>query len=548
SYVAKNPSDPKAHLLLVLGYVGTQDFTALDIHLDELTQQIPVLADAVKFQVATYFAKQHRFYLALKYLDTISAKYSQHELLSLRGEIYLNQNLISEAITTYEQLYNLDNQATDTLFTLARLHILKGNYNKASEYAKKLLTQEPAFTPGMVLLTTSYLMAGDVKLAKKTSEDILKLDPANTFAAFYLGLTNLLSGQQTAAISAFKTAIAVTDFRDAQYGMSLAYLKSQDIGNAQKHLNQYISITPNDSLSALLSAAIALQQGNKTQAITAYKKAGKLFIDLESGAFNFDSFVNSSDADSATQLALANFLYRQGFYNLTNDAIKNDAPSAILLYLTKTRALRELGKEKQAISRYSKLADKYPELMMPVIEIADIEYAQGNKEKTLAGYLQVTKKHPKIIALRFKLATLYNELNQPEKAIQEFQAILQQQKSDVVLNELASTYLEKLNAPKEALKFAVQASKINAANDNVKYTLADIYYQLGDYRKSNSLYQEVAKKVTGNSSFYCKVAEAALKTGNKDRAAIYFEKALSTGQDFPEHANAEKQLHALQYK
>nr|WP_221894174.1 tetratricopeptide repeat protein [Bathymodiolus japonicus methanotrophic gill symbiont] len=143
---------------------------------------------------------------------------------------------------------------------------------------------------------------------------------------------------------------------------------------------------------------------------------------------------------------------------------------------------------------------------------------------------------------------MYNELNQPEKAIQELQAILALQRSDYVLNELASTYLEKLNSPKEALKFALQASKINANNENVQFTLADTYYQLGDYRKSNSLYQEVAKKVAGNSSFYNKVAEAALKIGNNDRAAIYFEKALSTGQNFPERVSAEKQLQTLLYQ
>ncbi|TXK98138.1 hypothetical protein BMR08_02775 [Methylococcaceae bacterium CS2] len=138
-YAAKKPTDPKAHLLLVLGFVGAQDFKSLDIHLDELTQQIPDLADAVKFQVATYFAKQQRFYLALKYSDTISKKYSQDKLLRLKGEIYLNQNLTAKAVKTYEQLYYLDNQATDTLFTLARLNTLNGNYIKASKYAKNLL-------------------------------------------------------------------------------------------------------------------------------------------------------------------------------------------------------------------------------------------------------------------------------------------------------------------------------------------------------------------------------------------------------------------------
>lgn len=144
--------------------------------------------------------------------------------------------------------------------------------------------------------------------------------------------------------------------------------------------------------------------------------------------------------------------------------------------------------------------------MTPPLELADIQYTQGNKEKTLTAYLEVSKKHPEILSLRFKLATLYNELNQPEKAILELQAILAQQQSDYALNELASTYIEKLNSPENALKYAQQANKINANNYAVKYTLAETYFQMGNYTKADALYQDVAKKVAGNPSFYYKVA------------------------------------------
>ncbi|TXK95982.1 hypothetical protein BMR02_12050 [Methylococcaceae bacterium HT1] len=89
---------------------------------------------------------------------------------------------------------------------------------------------------------------------------------------------------------------------------------------------------------------------------------------------------------------------------------------------------------------------------------------------------------------------------------------------------------------------------MNANNYAVKYTFAETYFQMGNYTKADALYQEVAKKVAGNPSFYYKVAESILKIENKNRASIYFEKALSSGQDFPERTSAEKQLHSLLYK
>ncbi|MEP5340566.1 MAG: tetratricopeptide repeat protein [Algibacter sp.] len=120
----------------------------------------------------------------------------------------------------------------------AQAHMALKNYKKAFKdfrYSILISPNDNAFyNRGIALLDVRYFKEAQVDFFK-----VIKLNKNNVPAYFYLAASHLFLGEFTAAISTFNVSIKqdALDF-DAYLGLSMSYLKSNDLEQAKSHFQK----------------------------------------------------------------------------------------------------------------------------------------------------------------------------------------------------------------------------------------------------------------------------------------------------------------------
>ncbi len=553
AYVSSHPTDSQAHLLLTFGYLGNNDNQLLVLHINELRNKLKPVSDAVVYQLGTYFAKQGRYYLAQKYLELDSGQYQPIDTLKLKGEILLKQGRVESAVKIYEDLLKLSPDNEEALFALSRLNLISGKTERASQFSNHLLKLKPNEASVHMLLGTAQLLLGSLPEAENSFANAVRYEPKNEIAWFNIAVIQHLNAEYKKAITSYRKALIKSKSLEARVGLSLAYLSLNDVKNSEVELQNIRAIRKTDPVDYLLEASILYLQKHDKRASAAYNKAGTLFIDFQSSGFDIRNYMNGDQARTSYLLAFSNFLYRQGYSRAAIGLLdKNNEllQQSVFLQLTYARCMVKIGEIDIVSQLYIKINERYKKLVAPILEKADLNYRMGRKNETLAGYKAALNIRPELVSVRYRLGNLYNDVNQPENALIEYKHILKKynESSPKVLNQLAATMAEKMHKPEHALDYAKKALKLEPTNLNIKYTLALIYYDMGQYKQASNIYSDIAVQPWNDPVFYFRAGNALLKINDKKKAALLFEKSLNLGIYFNERPTAEKQLQELTSK
>lgn len=552
TYVSSQPTDPQAHLLLVFGYLGNNDNQLLVQHINELRDKLRPVSDAVVYQLGTYFAKRGRYYLAQKYLELDSGQYQPVDTLKLKGDILLKQGRVESAVQTYEELLKLSPDNKEALFALSRLNLVSGKAERASQFSNRLLKLKPNESSVHMLLGAAQLLLGRLAEAENSFTNALRYDPKNEIAWFNIAVIQHLNAEYKKAIESYRKALTKSKSLEARVGLSLAYLSINDVKNAELELQNIRATRKADPIDYLLDASILYSQKHDKRAGAAYHKAGALFIDFQALGFDMRSYMSGNQTRISYLLAFSNFLYRQGYSRAAIGLLdKNNEllQQSVFLQLTYARCMVKIGKNDIVSRLYIKINERYKKLVTPILEKADLNYRMGRKSEALAGYKAALNIQPELVSVRYRLGNLYNDVNQPENALIEYKHILKKHNAfPKVLNQLAATMAEKMREPEEALGYAEKALKLEPTNLNIKYTLALIYYDMGQYKQASSIYSDIAAQPWDDPVFYFRAGNALLRVNDKKKAALLLEKSLNFGIYFSKRPTAERQLEELTNK
>ena len=182
---------------------------------------------------------------AIKLLKKIKIgnELQQDKINILFGDIYLKINQSSKAEEFYEKSFFTTNKGIESLSLvgLAEVKLIQGKLNKAIEFSKQAISSNPDGIRPKIILAIAKTRIGEV-------DEAIKI------------LNELYSSRKGAEV-----ALAISDY----------YISFDDIEQALKILEDYLSRTPNHIKILDQIASLYLMNGNKKKAIEAKLKVFK---------------------------------------------------------------------------------------------------------------------------------------------------------------------------------------------------------------------------------------------------------------------------------
>jgi putative PEP-CTERM system TPR-repeat lipoprotein len=507
--VANSPENGEARLALGTLHAETGDFVSAE---KELRKALALGIDKIRVlpPLARSLEQQGKF---KEVLETVPADVAatSAELLTLRGNAYLEQNEVAKAKETLDQAAGLQPDNGNVLIGKARVALYEKDVAAASALAEQAVTKDPknteawmfkgslargegkmpealaAFTQASVVNPghrTAHIEKALVEInlrkldeAKADLDAARKLTPASLQLAYTQALLDFTKGQHAAARESVQKVLKTAP--EHLPSILLAGAIELNLGSfqqAEQHLRKYLESVPDNTYARKLLAQAQLQTA-PSEAIATLAPALK------------------NPGDDAHLLALAgeSYLRNQDFGNATN-------------YLEKATALAP------------KVAALHTSLGMSRLQQGD--QAKGLSELEIGASLDTSSPKGGMALVQAEMA-----MKHYDKALVAAQALAKQQPENAQVHTmLGSVYAAKgdlANARASMEKALALAPTFLPAAAN----LAQM--DLNDKKPADAegRFTAILKKDPKNVGAMTALAELATMQGQPEKATTWFEKA-----------------------
>ena len=536
--ITNSPEKYPGHLLLVLAYLGREDFVAIEQHLRELGLSIPQYVPPLRENLFRVLRGESRYFRALSMIEKLPLEQRSAQLDLDVARVYLAQSNYEDASRSLSRALEKNAALVDAHYEQGRIHLLQSNYQLALNEFAAVAKAGKSSDQLHQLIGTSYLGLGKYQDALKSFNEVIKNNPEDVLAQLNSGIVQLYLNNNEPALAHLLASQKKDKTADSVAGQILALVglnKKADVAPLLAELNTELAA---DALVQL--AALSVDGAAVTPA--AAEAIGKIFPDIY--------FVKPADlqlsAGTMQKVALAALLYKQGMYLAVEEIYgreksKNPHPWLTLVY---ARAQIKTNQSERAIATYVGLEREYPMLVSPKLELAEAYYHQ----QKYAAAIEIYKSLPLESNLEWQvqLGNLYNANEQYELAIKTYSEALAIQKNPYIVNQIAATYSEKLEQPAKAIKY-IDEAKITQESPLIWDTLGWAYFNVDELSKSVSTYKQLLASTGNNQSpeTFSKMARAYEKNGDIKQSRILYEMALNTGHDFEGAALSKDKLAEL---
>ncbi|KAL4434759.1 hypothetical protein ABPG74_017179 [Tetrahymena malaccensis] len=496
---------------------------------------------------------------AEKYLINSQILYPENSImLNFLGQIEVDQ---ANQEQLFQKSISLDPYNKWAHYNLAKCQLIKGNYDNAIKYYKKVLEQDP--------------------------DD----EQANAGIGFILGY-HLLDYKK--AIEHYKIAIN-TNFQKLEYLVNLAdlHLNIKDLNSAQTYINQCMQINSNipklyeilskmeqikgNSQKALEYMQIQLQlepqnadiyhrlgqfyhQTNPEEARKYYLKSLSIdpkqkFVNYRLGLLEKKDFkqqikfyqaeliINPQNIEAINAVAIS--LQCQEKYDLAlqflEKGLKRDANNYIL-YKSIANIYKIQRRYNESIEYYKQALNLNPQNIELLVLLADVYFISGQTENAIENYKEAIQLDPSYLQSYMELGKIYQELKEYQQAVEQFEIYLRYQpNSSEVYYEIGMIeYIHLKNIQKAQICF-IQSIQLNPNNYSSCYRqLGLIQNELGDYKQAKQNFLQAIEINKNEEDLYLILAQISYYQFRDIWQAIeYLEKYL---QLFPNQEKEEKLL------
>ena len=219
--------------------------------------------------VTETLASQNRLNDAIKELDkVIAADPTRRDMLLARANFYVRAERYDEAIGTFSDLLKKDPGSADLLYRLAEAYRRKGDINLAADSFRKASQAAPTNTLPLKQLGAILETIGPVDQAKAVYEQILKLDPNDSFALNNLAYRKAEEGQDLdAALTMAQRAHQIAPNANAMADtLGLIYIKKNQSTDAERIFKDLVVKEPTNAEFHYHYGMALMQKGDKTSA------------------------------------------------------------------------------------------------------------------------------------------------------------------------------------------------------------------------------------------------------------------------------------------
>jgi putative PEP-CTERM system TPR-repeat lipoprotein len=512
--VANSPENGEARLALGTLHIETGDAVSAEKELRKALS-LGIDKNRVLSPLARALEQQGKFQ---EMLDAIPADRAagSAELLTLRGNAYLDLNDPKKAKEAYDQAAKLQPESANVLIGMARLAVYHKDLVAAKVLVDQTVAKNPknteawlfkgslargegkmpealaAFTQASVIEPTHRTARIEKALveinlqkldeAKADLDAARKITPASLQLAYAQGLLDFTKGQNAAALESMQKVLKVApDHLPSTLLAGAIELKMGSYQQAEQHLRKYLTAIPENTYARKLLAQAQLQS-TPSEALATLAPALK----------------NSSDDPQLLALAGETYLRNQDFGNASS-------------YLEKATALAP------------KVAALHTSLGMSKMKQGD--QAKGLSELELGASLDSSPKGG--------IALVQAELSMKhyDKALAAAQALVKQQGGNAQAHAMLGAVYEAKGDSANARASFEKAIAIDPTFLPATAHLAQL--DLNDKKPADAeaRFTTVLKKDPKNINAMTALAELASLQGQPDKATTWLEKANSENPD-----------------
>lgn len=435
-------------------------------------------------------------------LDSVLARHPDHvHALVLRAQLAMNRaeqaaqrrdqdKWLNEAIEALETAKKKQPRNVDILKELAAVYTAKRDIDKLIETYRDMVAANPKDAYAQFVLANLLTKRGQREQAAKLYEKVIEQRRGFVNAYVYLGLVQEELGQTTQAIETYKRALLI-DPRNVQLQRLFDALlaraaKNQDRRAVLREYERFAAEYPYSSEIQRLYAEQLVRERQTTAALAQYKRV------LELDPENVDAL-----------LAVANLLVQRGDYDAAGEYYSH---------------AMEVAPERTEI--YEAIANTFSNVK--------------DKGRAIEVLRKALRFNPNVASLYVNIASLLVD----EKRVEEAREVLRQGLEKlgdkvefrVALGEIA----EREGKIDEAIEHFRRACELSPANRLLAARFLKLFAAQKRWQDLETQAQALANGFGDKADFYAIVGEIFLAEGELERAAQWFEKALTeAGDRFP---------------
>lgn len=336
-------------------------------YLSKAMQMAPDLPLARRLLILTYLRSGQPAKALATLLPAINKKSFDPELLSVAGDVYLQNGDLKKADEYFTKAAQQAPKDARKRTSLALSHLIGGRSDAAFEELQDIAGSDTGTTADLALINV-YLRRQEFDKALKAIDGLEKKQPDKPLAAHLRGSVLLAKRDVAGARKSFEQALAIAP----TYFPAVASLAGLDV--AEKRL---------DSAKKRFEAVLAKEPKNGAALLALAELAARSGATKEEVAKLIGNAVAANPTDVASRITLIDFYLRNKDVSLASSAAQNavaalpDSPE-ILDALGRTQ--QAAGEFNQAVATYNKLAGMQPLSPQPHMRLAEAHMGAKNKQ------------------------------------------------------------------------------------------------------------------------------------------------------------------------
>lgn len=522
-------------------------------YLSKAVQAAPTLALARRLLVVTYLRSGQPAKAMAALLPGLKRENIDPELLSVAGEVYLQNGDIKQAQEYFEKAAKQAPKDGRKRTALALTRLASGSVDTAFEELQDIAVSDTGTSADLALIS-AHLRRQEFDKALKAIDGLEKKQPDKPLAAFLRARTLLAMRDTAGARKSFERALTI----DPNYFAAVASLAGMDLADkkpddAKKRFEAVLAKDPKNGQAWLALAELAARSG------AAKEEVAKLI----------GNAVAASPTDVRSRLLLIDFYLRNQDVKQASSAAQNAAaalPDSPEILDALGRVQQAAGEFNQAIASFNKLAGLQPLSPQPHLRLAGVHLAEKNKEAAKGSLRKALEIKPDLLEAQRALIALDLDAKKLQDALTTARTVQRQRIKETVGYVLegdinvsqknwdgaAIAYRAGLKQVKNSSELAIKLHSVLLASgkdaeadrflttwqkDNPKdaaflFYLGDSAIARKDYGSAEKRYLEVIKLLPNNAVAYNNLAWVSAKL-NKDGAIGYAEKANALAPNQP---------------
>lgn len=361
-----------------------------------------------------------------------------------------------------QQVVRLVPEDARGLLLAGKLEFELGNYRLAEQHLSKVVDARPKDVQPRILLATTFVRSGNVPLARKTVDPLLKGAIVDPYIHEVAGEIARVSGDRKGAIEHFEKAVAMAP-KNARFRtqLGLAHLQDGDAATGVRELDQASATDPSQPGAALALVGHYVQKGQFKDALATARAL-------------VERLPESSQAH-----------YALGFSLLS----------------MKDRANARLA--------YEKAFALDPLYMAPVEGLVVMDLQDNKPEAARQRFAAAIAKNPKAVDASVALAQLMFQANLPDaEVLQVLDAAITASPTSMKPRAGKIAFLSQRGKLREAMEAAKQAQSVIPDSPEILLGLGRLQVKLGEPSMALTTYGKLVSLMPGSAAPYVGQADA----------------------------------------